>query len=490
MNFLKDFWRRFPALHVGLSLTLGTAAALGLTWELIFPTLLLSLRYNLALRATILALIAFSYTSWQYPQTHFQEKKLEGIATFHIENLKIQPSPFHKSYLYKGKITKFISEETTLYHLPCSIYIPFKKNRPQADHDYQIKGTLVRTGNYHYVLKPNKKEPWLPLQNQLNLTEWRFRAKESVKNFLKKEIPDTKSAAFLTALATGNIDERSLALEFNKLGIQHILAISGFHFALIAAFLSFFFKWFLSPKNAAILLLCVLSAYFLFIGNAPSVLRAWIAISLFLISQIFRLQISGLNALGVALSAEILCDPLLATSMGFQLSFLATLAILLIYPLMNKLTYHLLPRRPLETVTMMNKLHQHLYLVGAALRHCLSLNIAVHLTTIPVILFLFHKFPLLSLGYNLFFPLGASIALLLLVTSLLFNLIFPPLGHLLHKLNSTFTATLLKSTEHPPSLLNFTLHLPAFPLIILIAFLTLLFYIGIYAESRREQTIC
>jgi competence protein ComEC len=242
---LKEFWRRYPALHIGLSWLLGTACAFGLTWELIIPGMCLFSSYKCILRTIFFSLIAFFYTSWQHPPDHFKEKKMYGVAEFHIQSLKVQPSPFHKSYLYKGTIMQLTSEGVIDHNLPCSIYLPFKKNRPKANCDYRIKGTLVRTGNYHYILKPDKNSLWSPIENTWNLAEWRFKAKEKVKSLLKKEISSNKSASFLTALATGDIDERSLTLEFNKLGIQHILAISGFHFALIAAFLSFFLKRFL-----------------------------------------------------------------------------------------------------------------------------------------------------------------------------------------------------------------------------------------------------
>lgn len=441
----------------------------------------------MAMRTATVMAIAFTLTKWQIPTPHFSEEKIEGLAEFHIESLKIQPSPFHRSLLYKGTLTTFTTEEGVSHDLPCSLYMPLRKNRPLADQDYKIAGTLIAKDGRRYLLKPDKKKVWEPIAKTWSLAEWRFQAKEKVCAFLKKEIPSPKSASFLSALATGDIDERALTLEFSRLGIQHILAISGFHFALMAAFFSFFLRLFLKPKHAAVLLLILLTGYFFFIGNGPSVARAWIAISLFLIAQIKELRMTGLNALGMGLIVEILCDPMLILHIGFQLSFLATLSILLVYPAMNKLAWNLLPRRPIDNLAGMRRFSQHIYLIGATLRQSISLNLAVHLATVPLLLFLFHKFPILSLGYNLFIPLGASLSLLLLCTSLLGNLLVPPLGHLLHQINSAFTAALLKTAEHPPAIFDFSLRLKPFPLAVLLAFLTLLFYAAVSINRRQTE---
>ena len=60
----------------------------------------------------------------------------------------------------------------------------------------------------------------------------------------------------------------------------------------------------------------------------------------------------------------------------------------------------------------MTPLHQTGHLFSSLLRKALALNIAVHFVTLPVLLFIFLKFPWLSLLYNLFFPfLGGHIDL-------------------------------------------------------------------------------
>ena len=234
-----------------------------------------------------------------------------------------------------------------------------------------------------------------------------------MSNYLKRHFKDPKVASFFSSLATGDIDERALSLEFGKIGVNHLLAISGFHFALLTTFCSFILGLFLPRKTTTILLLIVLSAYFFFVGNAPSVQRAWIGIFIFLIGSLFDLRSNALNSLGCALCIEILIDPYCVTHLGFQLSFLATLAILLLYAPCEKLLSLLLPKRPLSLLAVMTPLHQTGHLFSSMIRKALALNIAVHLVTLPVLLFVFLKFPWLSLLYNLFFPFWVGLSIFL-----------------------------------------------------------------------------
>lgn len=483
------FWKHCPALHVGLSLLVGAAIPLACSWGLLLPAPLLMHTKKKVGQTLLFVFLGALYTFWMIPSGPTGDEPVLGRGAFHIENVKVQPSPFHKSYLYKGKITHFTSKEgICFYNLPCTLTLPYKKGNPPANIDYLIEGTLHAKENHSYHLKPKKNIQWKPISETWSFAEARLQAKEKVRAFLKTKIPHPKSSAFLTALATGEIDERTLMLEFGRLGIQHILAISGFHFALIAGFLTIFLRLFLPIRYAAALLLLLLTLYFGFIGNAPSVTRAWIGISLYLAAQIGGLRTSGLNALGVALIGEIVYNPLLILHLGFQLSFLATIAILILYPLLNHALTYLLPKRPLDNLIMMSSLEQHIYLLGAFLRQALSINLAVHLATVPLLLFLFHKFPLLSVAYNLFIPVGVTAILLLLCTSLLAGVI-PPLGDLLHQLNSYLLKLLLQITEHPPALFDYTLRLPPFPVATLFLFFALLFYGALLIQLPTEESL-
>lgn len=481
------FWQKHPALLLGLMLLIGTAFSLYTNLIDLFPLCLLLLPYvrdrqqwkRFALLLSIFA-VGWALASYRCAPISLPHDKIEGEAQFTITSVKHYQSPFSRSLVYKGKLLNFCANSGETYpSIPCQIYLPPSKH-PKANCDYTLTGTLEQKGPRQFVFKPQKNKEWRPIPSTYSLAELRYKAKNGVHSYFKKQIADRQTSTFLNALATGDIDERTLSLEFGRLGIQHILAISGFHFALIALFLGTLLQLFLSPKKAAWALLLLLSSYYLFLGDSPSIQRAWIAASAFLVGRIFNLRITALNALGVGLCVEILIDPSVISHLGFILSFLCTLAILLLFPLFLKLSNLLLPTRSFKTVKSMPQLDQLGYIMNFPLRHLLAVNLAVHIACLPVLLYLFHRFPLLSLVYNLFFPFWVSISLLLLCIACLFSCLLPPLGHLLHSLNEHWTSFALTIIQHPPAPLDFVIRMKSVPYPVLVLFLTALFIMAIF----------
>lgn len=469
----RHFWTKNPALLLGLYLLLATAFALFPHPAFIVPCTLLIAISSHRLKCIVLACCCFFLVKWRHPvQPHVEGK---GIAHFSIAALKIESSPFNRSFAYTGTLKEFSSDTGEVIHnLPCKIYHASKEERMQADCDYLIEGNL-KEGKF----KADKYAPWEKIPDTHSLAEWRFQTKESFRKYLKRHLANSKAASFLCTLTTGDMDERSLSYEFGKLGLQHLLAISGFHFGLLAIFLNFIMRPLLPRKISAILQLFLLSAYFFFIGNSPSVQRAWIALSVLLTGRLFDLRGSALNTLGCALIAELLIDPTCLTQIAFQLSFSATFALLLLFEPFNYCLKSLFPERPVSHFPSMTGLEKHAYLLSAAIRKSLALNLAIHFFTLPILLFLFSRFPYLSLVYNLFFPFWVGISLLLLLVSLPFPF--------LHGLNNFYTSFLLEVTAHPPPLLNHYLYAPSFSFTFLILLICISFVAGLLLHFFVEK---
>ncbi len=382
-------------------------------------------------------------------------------------------------------LKSFQSEDGTLYRdLPCCIFHPLKKP-PSADRDYIIQGVLQQKKEHQFCLKPKKGKPWTGIDGTFSLAQLRYDAKKKVASSIKDHITDPSSASFLSALITGDVDERSIRLDFGRLGLQHLLAISGFHFSFFALLLNILLRPFFSFTLRTSALMASLAAYFFFLGNTPSILRAFTAICVFLIAQLIRRKTSGLNALGTALALELFLDPLVVTQLSFQLSFLCTVALLLFYPLVHHLFCFLLPERTSTELDAMPLLDQHGYLLSALIRKSLSLNLAVCLFSLPVLLHLFHKFPLLSLLYNLFFPFCVSLSLTLFCCATLLSF-FPFLSSFLHHLNDIWTSCLLQMTSNPPAYFDFVLRTRAINFPLVVCALLGLFYASIYFYSWKR----
>lgn len=480
LKIFHCFWDKNPALFWGLSLLLGAASGLCCSFLfLVFFTFLALTAKSItkALFGLFCFVLSLINTTLQNPSVSIPNGKVQGTGTFHIQDVKSHSSPFSRSILYKGILRNFGSMTS---ELPCHIYLPFFSKHPPATTDYTITGTLLQKNKRLFVLKPDKNSIWTPVKSPYNLAQWRFNAKEWVHQHLKKEIQNPDALNFLTALTTGTIEERFLSMEFGKVGLQHILAISGFHFALFALFLTLFLRLFFPHKICLCLLIAALTLYYLFLGHAPSIQRAYIAIVLFAIGKLFSLRISGLNALGAALCIEVLLSPAQILELGFQLSFLCTLSILLFYPSMLSLFSLLLPKRSYSAVQSMSLIDKSGYLLTAILRKALALNCAVHLITLPVLLYLFHKFPLLSFVYNLFFPPCVCLCMFLLFFSFL-------CAPWLHILNNAWTSWILHFTSNVPAFLDFSIHISNLNLSVVLCFLLLSFFVGIFFFEKAEK---
>lgn len=483
-----NFWQKYPALLIGISLLIGSACCLGfqLYYLVVLATLLLTTSKNLKLfcLTTIAILIGFVLILFRYPEITLLSEKTSGVGRFKPQSIKMVSSPFYRSLLYQGTLIDFQTKEQTYHNIPCSIYLPIYGKRPICDAIYEIEGNLQQKSPRLFVLKPTKKKPWKRKTPFLSLIEWRFSAKQLISKYIHKQVSDRTTAIFLSALVTGQIDERLLTMQFGKLGLQHLLVISGFHFALLAYLLRSVFTCLLPYKITALMTLLCLSFYYVFLGDSPSIQRAYIAIATLLIGELMGYPSSGLNAIGLGLMFELCASPLILLDLGFQLTFLCTLAILLLYRPTEYLFSHFLPKRTEKERKEMPLIDKYAYCVLHLLRSSFSVNIAVHMATVPLLLYLFHQFPLLSIAYNLFFPYCVALSCILLFPGLILCFI-PKVCFFAFKLNELFSTAILQITSYPPLKLQFSLRSNIITPTILGLYLTVLFW-GAIAFHEKE----
>jgi competence protein ComEC len=131
-----------------------------------------------------------------------------------------------------------------------------------------------------------------------------------------------------------------------RAGIYHLFAISGAHIAIISFLLFSLFRLLrLQNRMNYVLLILFLSFFALLVEGRPSVLRATIMALAFLIGKLIWRKVNLLNTLSISAFFLLLINPLNLFSIGFQLTFAATLSIILFFP---KIIKHL-PRFPLRT---------------------------------------------------------------------------------------------------------------------------------------------
>ncbi|HEX2578837.1 MAG TPA: ComEC/Rec2 family competence protein [Rhabdochlamydiaceae bacterium] len=472
---MKNTWLSAPALFYGILFLIGIVFALSFHPAYFFPLILCLYTYPQKLLSGLLACLAgWTLALLSYTLPDLKEEGFEGSGTFKVESVSYSHSPFERSVHFKGILQEFSSDQATFKNIPCRIYFRHNQPQPLGSTDLHVTGKLFPKGHHRYVLKVHSWE----IAPTSRLAEWRFNLKNKLRAYLSRHFTDAKSRAFLTSMLTGDIDDRLLALEFNRLGILHLLGISGFQFALLAFLLGSFFRLILPYNAASLFLILFLTAYAFILGDSPPIERAWIGISLYLAAQITGWRISALNALGIALLWQLAKDPLLIFHLGFQFSFLCTAAILVTYPLFRSWLTRFFPHRHFKELIQMPFLDQHGHLLSFFCRETLALNGAIHLVTLPLILFHFHKFPVLSLLYNLFLPAAVSLVYLFLIV----GVALPFIGSWVHILNRRLTKLILQIATHPPALYEFQWRMHDFSMTAAVTAITVILGFSVFHE--------
>ena len=121
---------------------------------------------------------------------------------------------------------------------------------------------------------------------------------------------------------------RDVREEFQQTGVYHLLVVSGMNVALLAFALFWLARRLRLPQWPASLLTIVLSIFYAYIaGMGVPIMRAVLMLSLFLVARLLYRDRSGLNATGFAALVVLVLSPAALFEPGFQLTFLALLAI-------------------------------------------------------------------------------------------------------------------------------------------------------------------
>ncbi len=168
------------------------------------------------------------------------------------------------------------------------------------------------------------------------------------KHFLSSDLGSLSSqGAILEALLLGDrarmnpSDTQSL----QKSGIFHIIAISGAHIAIISFFVFSLLKLFrISTRHSYLLVIGFILFYAILVEGRASVVRATIMSLAFLLGKLIWRNVNLINTISIAAFILLVHNPFNLFDSGFQLTFAATLFIILFFPIIIKY----LPRFPLR----------------------------------------------------------------------------------------------------------------------------------------------
>jgi competence protein ComEC len=123
--------------------------------------------------------------------------------------------------------------------------------------------------------------------------------------------------------------DEALLEGYQKLGLIHLLAISGLHVTLLVGAVFFLLIRLFTRETATIMLLILLPVYVVLTGSSPSVIRACLTAMLFLAANYRKMALPPLDTLSIAFLLMLIADPYMLWDVGFQLSFTVTFALIL-----------------------------------------------------------------------------------------------------------------------------------------------------------------
>jgi competence protein ComEC len=259
---------------------------------------------------------------------------------------------------------------------------------PKNPNEFDYKGFMARKGVFHRQFV-GKEVRIIQSGQSSDFRYFLDHLRQKMVLMLEAKIPDPDSQQVAMALLLGqkqNLDP-AIRQAYSETGVMHILAVSGLHVGIIYAIFLFLMKLARLKKHQTkyylIAVIGIIWLYAFLTGLSPSVLRAATMFSLITLGQMRERKPSIYNVLAFSAMLLITANPDVIFDVGFQLSYLAVIGIVLIQPLI--LNWWLPSSK-----------------VGEYFWQMTSVSIAAQLVTFPLSVYYFHVFPTYFLIANLF----------------------------------------------------------------------------------------
>ncbi|HPP36332.1 MAG TPA: DNA internalization-related competence protein ComEC/Rec2 [Clostridiales bacterium] len=157
--------------------------------------------------------------------------------------------------------------------------------------------------------------------------------RKRIVDVIEKSLPRQQAGlmnGMLIGYRGGLTDEVKEA--FSDAGLLHVMAVSGANVAFLAAPLSFLLKMLRIRKRAAnLVIIAFLNLFACVAGFEPSVLRAVLMACVLLLAAVIYREPDIYTSIAVSCIIMLVLSPYMLFNIGFQLSYAATLSIVMLY---------------------------------------------------------------------------------------------------------------------------------------------------------------
>lgn len=283
--------------------------------------------------------------------------------------------------------------------------IPMENTNPKL---YNYRENLISKNIYTAITI----KPFAIDDIQLTEKNFKYRIRIAFRNTVEDVFDkylDEDNSDLVKGIILGDsnyLDDEYLE-SYREIGLAHILAVSGLHIGIIAgAFIFFLSRIGVQKKWNVIITITMIWMYGYAIGFPSSILRANIMFSLLFISGMMAEPYDSINSLFLSFLIILLFQPLSILSVGFQLSYIATFSLLYFPPKLRSFFY------PYK-----NKL---IYTVSALL--------GIYIGILPIQIYYFNGFSLMSIISNILIAPIISFVLILSGALIFINFIFSPIA--------------------------------------------------------------
>jgi len=310
-----------------------------------------------------------------------------------------------KTIIYSDTTLKLETDQLYLLKKPPQEFVNFS---PASDFDF--KKYYNTLGIYLVGHVRNDDLQLMGKRESSRIMRWAKDVKTIVETRLNSGFENKQVSALLKAITIGvkaDIDP-GVKENFASTGTMHVLAVSGLHVGILYGIFLFFSRHLLKSRFRHLVVLVIIFLlwfYALLTGFTPSVLRAVTMFSILALGKSFRRKSNPYNLVFFSAFLLLILNPGLIYMVGFQLSYMAVLSILLFTPKLMNVSIPFLPHN---------------------VKALLAVSISAQLGTFPLSLLYFKQFPVYFLVSNL---LVIPLVFILLNGTILYLLggIFAPL---------------------------------------------------------------
>lgn len=350
---------------------------------------------------------------------------------------------------------------------------------PPENEEFSYRDYLARQGIHAYMTSAEVTR--LPFPRRGNpILRWVYDFKDKALANIYEIFPDPEAsllAGILLGVDTGL--PADLQQAFKNTGTAHIIAISGFNIAIIAGLFVILFSRLFGARRGPWLAIAGIALYTILVGADAAVVRAAIMGGLGLFARQVGRRQTALNTLAFTAMLMSVINPYTPWDVGFQLSFFATLGLILYAEPFHQWAVRVIGRFALPATAEK---------IAAPLSEYILFTLAAQLTTIPIMAWHFGRISLVSFIANPFILPVQPLVMILGGIALLLSLVYLPLGHIFAWIAWPFPAYTIRLVELFDRLPHGVIVLGDFSFLFILAFYLILF-LWTFSQGRLRTAL-